>query len=222
MAGGGFGHAVLAGAVGGSSIAYGAVSGPLLATALDVAAAAATAGIAAHAVGRTARANGISSAGILHRAARRAMKRGDAPLAAHAADVMCRTLAGDRRALRSAAILLGRATSAHARGLALQLVGSWCSPLRELTELSALTCAPRAALENAAFVGEMVAAVGDVPAAPARAKSERLTVSGAASHYGLWGAKVEAHPDIFRLQQDSQNTQGTQTYTPTPKWEVAA
>jgi hypothetical protein len=159
MAGEGLEHAVFAGAVGASSIACGAATGPLLAIGLDIAAAAATAGIAGHAVSARARARGVSPAGILHRAARRAVKRSDAPLAAHAVDVMCRARSGDRRALRAAAILLGRATSAHARGLALQLLGSWCAPLRDLTQLGAPLGAARAAVESAAFVNEMVAAV---------------------------------------------------------------
>jgi hypothetical protein len=150
---------VLAAAVGGSAIACGAATGPLLATAFDLAAAAATAGIAAHAVELSARERGVSSEGILRRAARVAVRRSDAPLAAHAIDVACRARSGDPRALRSAAILLGRATAAHARGLAFQLFGSWCAPLRELTQLAAPFGAARAALESAAFVRAMESAV---------------------------------------------------------------
>ena len=159
MAGGRFGHAVLAGAVGGSAIAGGAATGPLLATAFDLAAAVATAGIAAHAVEVSARERGVSSAGGVPRAARGAAKRSDAPLAAHAVDVICRARAGDVRALRSAAMLLGRVTSAHARGLAFQLLGSWWAPLRDLTQLTAPLGAARAALENAGFVREMIDAL---------------------------------------------------------------
>jgi hypothetical protein len=159
MTGGRLGHAVLAGAIGGSAIACGAASGPLLATLFDLAAAGATAGIAAHAVEVSARERRVSSAGILHRTARVAVKRIDAPLAAHAVDVACRARKGDARALRAAAILLGRATAAHARGLALQLFGSWSAPLRDLSQLAAPLAVARAALGSSSFVAAAVSAV---------------------------------------------------------------
>jgi hypothetical protein len=221
MTGEGFGHAVLAGAVGGSSIACGAATGPLLATVFEVAAAAVTAGIAAHAVELSARERGVSSAGVLHRAARRAIKRSGAPLAAHATDVMCRTLAGDRRALRSAAILLGRATSTHARGLALQLFGAW-RPLRELSQLGALMGAPRAAqaaLENAAFVSEMVGAVRETSGVPAAITvSDRFAVPPASSATRV-ATEAEPCPDTFTLTRDRQDREDREDRE---DWGVAA
>ena len=159
MAGGRLGHAVLAGAVGGSAIACGVATGPLLAAAFDVAAAALTAGIAAHAVEVSARERGVPSAGVLRRAARTASQRCGAPLAAHAAELVERARSRDVRALRSAAILLGRATTAHARGLAFQAFGSWSAPFRDLTQLVSPFRAARAALESAEFVRAMVDAV---------------------------------------------------------------
>jgi hypothetical protein len=107
------GHEVLAGAIDRASILGGAFTTPLLAPAVDLASAAVTAGIAAHAVHSSARETGASPRGALRDAARRSIRRGDAPLAAHVIDFVCRACAGDGRALRSLATLVGRAFDAH-------------------------------------------------------------------------------------------------------------
>ena len=153
------GHQALAGAISGSAVICGAAAGPLWATAFDLAAALATAGVAVRAVEETARERGLCARQVLSRASRTAADEKNAPLAAHAVEVVCRVRSGDPRALRSAAMLLGRATSAHARGLALQLFGSWCAPLRELTKLAAPLAAARAAVEGAELVRTMTSAV---------------------------------------------------------------
>jgi hypothetical protein len=212
MSGGRFGHAVLAGAVGGSAIACGAATGPLLAMTFDLAAAAATAGIAAHAVEATARERGVSSAGILHRTARAAVKRSDAPLAAYAVDVACRARKRDARALRSAASLLGRAASGHARGIALQLFGSWCSPLRDLTRLAAPFGVARGALEGATFVQAMVSAVPAVEVTPVHSAPEWPYV-GSFGYSDMPDSNVET-----LLQEQADSPAESQT----PDWEVAA
>lgn len=149
------GQEALAGAIGGSAVVCGAVAGPLWATVFDLGSALATAGIAVHAVEETVRDRGLPARPILSRAARELTRHPDAPLAAHALEVVCRVRSGDSRALRSAAILVGRATTAHARGLALQLLGSWCAPLRKLTTLGAPLAAARAAMESAELVRAM-------------------------------------------------------------------
>jgi len=56
-------------------------------------------------------------------------------------------------------MLVGRATTAHARGLGLQLFGSWCAPLRDLTALGAPLAAARAAMDSAELVRAMTEAV---------------------------------------------------------------
>jgi hypothetical protein len=195
---------MLAGAVGGSAIACGAGTGPLLATVFDVAAAVAAAGIAAHAVDVNARERGVSSAPVLRRAARQAVKRSDAPLAAHALHVACRMRAGDVRFLHSAAILLGRATSAHARGLALQVLGSWCAPLRGLARLGAPIGAARAALESADFVRAMTSA----------AAAELGTEMGASSLDAAARAPTWSHEFEQNEQREDERDEG--------EWEVAA
>jgi hypothetical protein len=154
-----FGHSELAGAIGGGAVVCGAAAGPLWATVLDLASSFATAGIAAHAVEKMARERGLSGKRILSRAARGAVRQKGAPLASYALDVLCRARVGDPHLLRATAMLVGRATTAHARGIALQLFGSWCAPLRELTKLGAPLAAARAALENVELVRSMVNAV---------------------------------------------------------------
>jgi hypothetical protein len=156
------GHEVLAGAIGGSAVAGGSVAGPLWATVFDLTSATATALVAVHAVNGTARDRGVSpevSTRLLRRAARDAARVEGAPLAVHAIDLVCRARSGDTRALRSAANLVGRATTAHARGLVLQLFGSWCAPLRELTQLAAPFAAARAALDGVELIRAMTGAV---------------------------------------------------------------
>jgi hypothetical protein len=218
MSGGRFGHAALAGAVGGSAIACGAATGPLLAMTFDLAAAAATAGIAAHAVEATARERGVSSAGILHRTARAAVKRSDAPLAAYAVDVACRARKGDARALRSAATLLGRAASGHARGIALQLFGSWCAPLRDLTRLAAPFGVARGALDGAAFVQAMVSAVPP-EVTPVHPTPEWPFVG---SFGGLSASEMPDSNVEALAREQAQDPTETQTPAHLPEWEVAA
>ena len=149
------GHELAAGAIGGSAIVLGAAAGPLWAAVFELASAAVTAGIAAHAIELVACDADVSSHGVLYRVARREAKRGGAPLAAQALDVACLARAGDARALRSAAMLIGRASSGNARGIALQLLSAWCAPLREIARFAAPFGAARAALEGATFVSAM-------------------------------------------------------------------
>jgi hypothetical protein len=153
------GQEVLAGAIGGGAVVCGAVAGPLWATVLDLGSALATAGIAVHALEETARAQGLPPRPILSRTARELTRDPEAPLAAHALEVVYRARSGDSRVLRAAAILVGRATTVHARGLALQLLGSWCAPLRKLTTLGAPLAAARAAMDGAELVRAMREAV---------------------------------------------------------------
>ena len=125
----------LAGAVGGAAIAGGAVAGPLWGTVFDLVSAAAAAAITARVVDRAARNAGAcpaASARLLHRAAREATRREGAPLAAHAVAVWYRARSGDSRALRSAAILVGRATAANACGLVSELFRLVVRPASEV------------------------------------------------------------------------------------------
>jgi hypothetical protein len=97
-----------------------AVAGPLWGKAIDVVAAIATAAVAVRAVERAAKAAGTSSDAsnrALRRAARDAARREGAPLAAHAVEVLYRAKAGDCRAWRSAAMLVGCAFSPLTRDL---------------------------------------------------------------------------------------------------------
>jgi hypothetical protein len=154
-----FGHEALAGAVGASAVLGGAVAGPLWATALDVASACVTAAIAAHAVEEVARERGLPGRLVLARAARDLGREPNAPLAAHAIEAVCRARHADSRALRSLAILIGKATTRHARGVALQLLGSWLAPMRSLTSLAAPFAAARAAVDSAELVRALTEAV---------------------------------------------------------------
>jgi hypothetical protein len=187
-----FGHAELAGAIGGGAVVCGAAAGPLWATALDLASSFATAGIAAHAVEKTARERGYCGQRILSRAARGAVRKKGAPLASYALDVLCRARLGDPRVLRAAAMLVGCATTAHARGIALQLFGSWCAPLRELTKVGAPLAAARAALEQAELVRSMMNAVPEAPGhlEPAL-ESEAEHAAGETFAIGTFGDPLE-------------------------------
>jgi len=204
------GHEVLAGTIGGSAVAGGAIAGPLWATVFDLASATATALVATHAVNRTARDAGVSpeaSTRLLRQAARDAARVEGAPLAVHAIELVCRARSGDSRALRSAAALVGRATTAHARGLVLQLFGSWCAPLRELTQLAAPFTAARAALEGA----ELIRAMTGVVAAPVAAAT-------------LADAAEEAPPESGRFfagtfEGEADDRDASLEESP---WEVAA
>jgi hypothetical protein len=149
----GFGHAELAGAVAGGAAACASfVRNPLLAPVADLMVAAATAGIAAHATETSARERGVSPAGILHRVARDAAKRKDAPLAAHAVSFAVRARRGDARALRSAAMIVGKIASAHARGVALGFLGPFATPFRLGAHVAAPAAVVRAARESVAIV----------------------------------------------------------------------
>jgi hypothetical protein len=228
MRGGRLGHPVLAGAVGGSAIACGVATGPILATVFDLAAAAAIAGIAAHAVETSARERGVSSAGILHRTARVAVKRVDAPLAAYAVDVACRARKGDARALRAAASMLGRAATGRLRGIALQLFASGCAPLRDVAKLGAPFEMARAALENAAFVQAMTSAVPDAPlaGAPAAAWCARGFVPLEWPFVGTLGDESERNDDTCRAGESPSPDASTDARAHVPAetvdWEVAA
>jgi hypothetical protein len=160
------GQEALAAAVGGGAVVCGALAGPLWATVLDLGSALATAGLAVHAVEEAAREQGLPARPILSRTARELTRDPGAPLAAHALEVVYRARSGDSRVLRSAAMLVGRATTAHARGLALQLLGSWCAPFRKLSTLGAPLAAARAAMESAELVRTMRDAVSAPVATP--------------------------------------------------------
>jgi hypothetical protein len=149
------GHEFAAAALCASAVVAGAAAGPLWATAFELASAAVTAGIAAHAIEDVARDADASAQNVLLRVARREAKRPRAALAAQALDVACRVHTRDPRALRSAAMLLGQASSAHARGIAVALTTGWCSPLRAMFGLGAPAAAARAARDGAAFVRSM-------------------------------------------------------------------
>jgi hypothetical protein len=60
-------------------------------------------------------------------------------------------------------MLVGKATTAHARGLVLQLLGSWLAPMRAFTKLTAPYAAARAAVDAADLVRTLAEAV-PVPA----------------------------------------------------------
>ncbi len=203
---------MLAGAVGGSAIACGAAVGPLLGTVFDVASAIATAAIAAHAVDACARERGVSSDGCFASGrARDASQARGAPLAAHAIDVACRARRGDTRALRSAAILLGRATSARAGGIAFQLLASWCGPVRGLARVAAPVEVVRAALESAAFVRAMAQAVpnpvvGTAAALPGLPALEDV-------YEGVFGEELARADEAFVRERQERDIQ---------PWEVAA
>jgi hypothetical protein len=166
-----FGHEALAGAVGASAVLGGAVAGPLWATAFDVASACVTAGVAAHAVEEIARERGLSGRLVLARAARDLGRTPDAPLAAQALQAVCRVRRADSRALRSLAMLVGKATATHARGVVLQLLGSWLAPMRGLTSVTAPFAAVRAAVDSAGLVRRLTDAV---PAPQAKAPAPPL------------------------------------------------
>ncbi len=147
---------MLAGAIGAASVLGGAFTSPLWAPVVDLGSAAVTAGIAAHAV-HSFRGAGdrLSTRRMLRDAAKVALEQPDAPLAAHVIDVACRPRACDAKALRSAAMLVGRCVEMHARGIAVGLLtswSSWCAPLREVSRVIDAAKLSRAATANAELV----------------------------------------------------------------------
>jgi hypothetical protein len=148
---GAIGHEVLAGAIGGASILGGAFTSPLLAPAVDLASAALTAGVAAHAARAAARTHGVSARRVLRAAARRSFREGSAPLAAHAMEAAASSRSGASR-LRAVAILVGRAFEDHARGLAVGVLASWCGPLRRASRALDAASAARVAMASADLV----------------------------------------------------------------------
>jgi hypothetical protein len=155
------GHEVLAGAIGSASILGGAFTSPLLAPVVDLASATLTAGVATHAAFSSARERGVSARRVLRGAVRRSVDHPGAPLAAHVIEAATRARALDARALRSIAMLVGRAFDAHARGLAIGVFAPWCTPLRRASRLMDTASAARAGLANA----ELVRAMGEEAAA---------------------------------------------------------
>lgn len=147
-------HERIAAAMGGCASLAGAFVGPVWGLALDVASQVVTAGVAAHAAG--------ASAVAVHRAARHVAKRRGAPAAAHALDAMYRARKGDGRALRSAAMLVGRCASTHGSAF----WGPFAGVLgASLSKLAAPLAASRAAAEHAALVREIRDAVAESPSA---------------------------------------------------------
>ncbi|HEY2512931.1 MAG TPA: hypothetical protein VGI39_18820 [Polyangiaceae bacterium] len=141
-------HERVAAAVGASASLAGAFVGPVWGLFLDVASQVVTAGVAAHGAG--------ASASAVHRVARRAAKRRGAPAAAHALDAAYRARKGDGRALRSAAMLVGRCASTHGAAFWGSLAGVFGAGL---SKLAAPLAASRAAAEHAALVREIRSAV---------------------------------------------------------------
>jgi hypothetical protein len=135
------GHEVLAGAIGGTSILGGAITSPLLAPVVDLASAAVTAGIAAHAVHSSSQGSRGTTRHALRDAVRRSLEQGDAPLAAHVLDVACRVRAGDARALRSLAMLVGRAFDARLREVMKSV--EWVHSLTEVHAATVEACAEK-------------------------------------------------------------------------------
>ena len=144
---------MLAGAIGAASVLGGAFTSPLWAPVVDLGSAAVTAGIAAHAV-HSSRGDddSASTRHVLRHAATVALKQPEAPLAAHVIDVACRARACDSKALRSAAMLVGRCFETHARGIAMGLAASWCAPLRQVSRVIDSAKVARAAMANAELV----------------------------------------------------------------------
>ncbi len=216
MARGRLGHELLAGAIAGGAIACCEAAGPLVAILAETTAAMAVAGVAAHAVKVSARRQGTSSAGLARRAARDVARRNDAPLAAHALDVLHRARNADARALRSVAMLLGRAASARSRGFALQRLASRWSPLSALAQLTSPFGVALRALGGAEFVREMVNATRP-RCEPVPATLERETA---------WPYVARLSPDDTRLPREDTRfgddleaaPQGPQAQN----WEVAA
>jgi hypothetical protein len=168
----------LAAALGGSAVVGGAVLGPVWGTALDVGSALLTAGVALHgahrAAGMGAHLSGHRGHRALEQAARRSAKGAGAHPAALAMDVLCRIRSRDGRAVRSAAILVGRCASSHADGFVAHVVTSFCRGLRPLSTLRAGAEALRAAREHADVVRAMKSAVSEpvtVTAEPSPASS---------------------------------------------------
>jgi hypothetical protein len=149
--------------VGAGAVLGGAMTGPLWATGLDIASALVTAGAAVHAAEAVSRDRGSSGGAVaVARAARELSRDPDAPLAADAVEVVCRVRRADPRALRSLAVLVGKATTSHARGVVLQLLGSWLAPMRAFTKATAPYVAARAAMDAA----DLVRTLADTVAAP--------------------------------------------------------
>lgn len=143
-------HEAFASAMAGACSVGASLAGPFWGPVVELGSAAVTAGVAAHAVETTARARGTSSR--LRSAARDAVKRADAPLAAHALDIGCRVRAGDPRALRQTAVMLGACTTGRAGSAVRQWLFGWWEPLRAARVAVA---AVDAAADSACFLNEL-------------------------------------------------------------------
>jgi hypothetical protein len=190
---------VLAGAIGAASVLGGAFTSPLWAPVVDLGSAAVTAGIAAHAVHSSRDvergADGPSTRHVLRHAATAALGQPDAPLAAHVIDVACRARTCDSRALRSAAMLVGRCFETHARGIAMGLAASWCAPLRQVSRVIDSARVARAAMANA----ELVRAVHET--ALAQADSARVVAELPLVPWFTSAAVPESFDDLEDMEE---------------------
>src|SRR5205814_2682593 len=87
-------------------------------------------------------------AALLRRGVHRMTRDARAPLAVHAVDFALRARRGDARALRSAAVIVGRCASDHAAAILAHVALGWSHPLRALG-MGTVGSAARAALAGA-------------------------------------------------------------------------
>jgi hypothetical protein len=152
-------HEALAALIAGASVVGASLAGPIGGPLVELGSATVTAGLAAHAVlqDECAHANSLG----LRKAARDAVKRPGAPLAAYAMDVACRVHAHDPRALRSTAMMIGRCASGRAASPLWAWVADLWAPLRAArTAVGAVD----AAFDGARFVRDLRRAASEVPA----------------------------------------------------------
>ena len=140
------GHEALAACVAAGGVVGAAFAGPLGAPAVELVSAALTGAVAAHAL----RASG--DAKLVRRGVHRMMRDPRAPLAVHAVDLALRARRGDPRALRSAAMIVGRVASRHAASILAHVTLGWSDPLRAL---GTATRVARAALDGADLVFDL-------------------------------------------------------------------
>jgi hypothetical protein len=140
------GHETLAATIAAGGVVGAAFAGPLAAPAVELVSAALTGAVAAHAL------HASGEGDQLRRGVHRMTRDARAPLAAHALDLALRARRRDRRALRSAALIVGRVASAHARAVLAHVTLGWSDPLRAIGTAGSVA---RAALAGADLVHDL-------------------------------------------------------------------